>query len=430
MALVAVVGLVVVRGDADVVTAAPPADGPGPLPADVVPGGAVPSLRALEVRVRATVLDCTGEPPVPAYGTAPVGCAGQVGDVLAVLPVGTPVLRGPDDTVRVEVATPDLLTRRADDAAAQVLLATVAGEGQAGQQAVAGRVVLAPRGLEREAVVQVGSTSAADRLFQDLTGRPVPTDLPFLVAPLRLVPFAEEAPVVPGEPGGPVEGATAALPDVGSIARADVTRRTGSRLLLRLAPEDAATLRTALREGPLSLLVGGDVVGFPSAEEALDGDELRLDAGSVAGVDDAYRLLVGVGPAVSERFIRPVELYEVGDLATCGASPGAPVPATCLGDPVLRVERVRDVRVREPAPGDFLEATVEVTMNEADRQVWAEWTTENVGEQVALVVDGQVLSAPHINEPITRGPLLVTPGQWGEGDAEALYERLLDRPTG
>ena len=53
---------------------------------------------------------------------------------------------------------------------------------------------------------------------------------------------------------------------------------------------------------------------------------------------------------------------------------------------------------------------VNITMNPEGARKWAEITTRNVGQQFAIVLDDEVLSAPNINEPITQGRSRITGG--------------------
>jgi preprotein translocase subunit SecD/SecD/SecF fusion protein len=47
--------------------------------------------------------------------------------------------------------------------------------------------------------------------------------------------------------------------------------------------------------------------------------------------------------------------------------------------------------------------SVDITMNAEGTQTWAEYTSTHVGQQVAIVLDGVVQSAPSVREPITGG---------------------------
>ena len=53
---------------------------------------------------------------------------------------------------------------------------------------------------------------------------------------------------------------------------------------------------------------------------------------------------------------------------------------------------------------------VNITMNPDGARKWAEITTRNVGQQFAIVLDDEVISAPNINEPITGGRSRISGG--------------------
>ncbi len=63
--------------------------------------------------------------------------------------------------------------------------------------------------------------------------------------------------------------------------------------------------------------------------------------------------------------------------------------------------------------------TVNVTMNQKGSDTWREFTTANVGKQVAIVLDGVVQSAPSIQEPITGGQTQIS-GNFTAESAKAL----------
>jgi len=62
---------------------------------------------------------------------------------------------------------------------------------------------------------------------------------------------------------------------------------------------------------------------------------------------------------------------------------------------------------------------VNVTMNQAGSDKWREYTTANVGKQVAVVLDGVVQSAPVVQEPITGGQTSIS-GNFTAESAKAL----------
>jgi preprotein translocase subunit SecD len=61
---------------------------------------------------------------------------------------------------------------------------------------------------------------------------------------------------------------------------------------------------------------------------------------------------------------------------------------------------------------------VSLTFESQGAQTWGEYTTNNVGKLVAFTLDGEVVSAPRINQPIF-GPTSIE-GQFNQADAEQL----------
>ncbi len=55
--------------------------------------------------------------------------------------------------------------------------------------------------------------------------------------------------------------------------------------------------------------------------------------------------------------------------------------------------------------------------------IWGKWTAANVGERAAVVLDGEVVSAPRINEPIPGGRAQIS-GQFSQTEAQDLANVL------
>ena len=49
------------------------------------------------------------------------------------------------------------------------------------------------------------------------------------------------------------------------------------------------------------------------------------------------------------------------------------------------------------------EPTVSFTLDRIGAQKFGRVTTDNVGKRLAIILDGKIISAPNINEPITSG---------------------------
>lgn len=70
------------------------------------------------------------------------------------------------------------------------------------------------------------------------------------------------------------------------------------------------------------------------------------------------------------------------------------------GQPALSGDVITDSRA---GYDQFGGAEVSMTMNNIGANKWAKLTEENVGRQVAIVLDGKVFSAPNVNQAITGG---------------------------
>lgn len=70
-------------------------------------------------------------------------------------------------------------------------------------------------------------------------------------------------------------------------------------------------------------------------------------------------------------------------------------------------------------------AVVNVTFDPASRSALADFTAANVGQRVALRVDGEVVSAPVIRDAITGGEIVISGAMTAE-EAGRLAMRLRD----
>ena len=70
----------------------------------------------------------------------------------------------------------------------------------------------------------------------------------------------------------------------------------------------------------------------------------------------------------------------------------------------------------------ILGGVILATLTDDCTETFARFTEANVGRQIALVVDGEVFSAPVVREPITGGKLSLDVGP--DDDARATLERL------
>ncbi|MFH0757739.1 MAG: protein translocase subunit SecDF [Bacteroidota bacterium] len=95
--------------------------------------------------------------------------------------------------------------------------------------------------------------------------------------------------------------------------------------------------------------------------------------------------------------------------------------ATRNGQPALDGKYVTDARVgTDPYTGEF---NVSMNMNSEGAKRWANLTRENVGEALAIVLDGLVYSAPTVNEEIKGGSSSIS-GNFTQTDADDLANIL------
>jgi len=66
---------------------------------------------------------------------------------------------------------------------------------------------------------------------------------------------------------------------------------------------------------------------------------------------------------------------------------------------------------------------VNIEFNDEGKKLFADITTRNVGKQVAIFLDGQLISQPVVNEPITEGKAVIT-GKFTLEEAKQLAMRL------
>ncbi|SDY60278.1 hypothetical protein SAMN05421684_0582 [Asanoa ishikariensis] len=88
-------------------------------------------------------------------------------------------------------------------------------------------------------------------------------------------------------------------------------------------------------------------------------------------------------------------------------------------DPGLDVTRADRVEIGEDGIGGF---AVVVTLTPADGVDYAAWTTGSAGHQIAISVEGRVLIAPDLLEPLSGDALHII--GLTETDAQTLLRQL------
>lgn len=154
----------------------------------------------------------------------------------------------------------------------------------------------------------------------------------------------------------------------------------------------------------------------------------------VGGEPDRNRSAAASVGAVDLRV--PVELQPVLQTVPSGAPTTPTVSGTVLPDqdgnqltledPMLTVRRLDGGEITFQQNGDNWVLSLDLTEDDGD--VFAAWTEAHVGEQLAMVVDGEVISAPQIAGPIPNGNIQITGGSGSFTQDEA--NDLLNKITG
>lgn len=95
-----------------------------------------------------------------------------------------------------------------------------------------------------------------------------------------------------------------------------------------------------------------------------------------------------------------------------------------LGPVFLDSDRVGKAKASPSESGTGHVVTVEFDPEGA--RTWSDFTTANVGNQVAILVNGRVLSAPSIQSPITGGAMQIA-GKFTADEADQLARQLVGR---
>lgn len=133
-------------------------------------------------------------------------------------------------------------------------------------------------------------------------------------------------------------------------------------------------------------------------------------------------------PASSTTPALPVELsvaIEFRPVLTTGTPdttlPGDDGEQLALAEPIMTVSHLSHAEAKLNEQGtDWL---LEITLDDHDAKTFGDWTTDHVGERLAMVADDEVLTAPNIATPITEGDLQIT-GNYTKSEAEDLLAKL------
>lgn len=83
--------------------------------------------------------------------------------------------------------------------------------------------------------------------------------------------------------------------------------------------------------------------------------------------------------------------------------------AMLLAGPALAETLELTVRSAEPVLNELTgQPSVQIELDEASAKAWTAFTVDNVGDVVELLVDGKVITAPRIQEPILGASVMLS----------------------
>lgn len=116
------------------------------------------------------------------------------------------------------------------------------------------------------------------------------------------------------------------------------------------------------------------------------------------------------------------ELESLGEIYFVEFSYDANDKVTGIKDMVLDGTHIKDVGVAEDIDSED-EYEVGITLNDEGARLFEDATRRNIGKQIAIVYDDEIISAPIVNEPIINGYCSIT-GHFTYDQAFDLAESL------
>ena len=161
--------------------------------------------------------------------------------------------------------------------------------------------------------------------------------------------------------------------------------------------DDAATLAQIKKEHPLLAILqvnpnGGPVVGYANHKDTAEVNKYLQMKEVQADMPKDLRLKWGVAPVSFDPKAQTFELYAIRSTERNGKAP-------LEGDVVVDATDEFD-QYGHPA--------VSMVMNTDGARRWAQLTKQNIGRNIAIVLDGYVYSAPNVSNEITGGRSQIT----------------------
>ncbi|MDX8035937.1 precorrin-3B C(17)-methyltransferase [Lentzea sp. BCCO 10_0856] len=159
--------------------------------------------------------------------------------------------------------------------------------------------------------------------------------------------------------------------------------------------------------------------GYPAPQQKADDPAVRSAKATRQSADDQVReqALGAFDCSAPDPLVGNDDA--VAPLVTCNAGD----VKYDLGPVFLDGDRITEA---EPVPSPDGGHVVSVEFDSQGAKVWGDFTTGHVGKQVAILINGRVLSAPTIQSPITGGAAQIS-GRFTAKEAAQLAAQLSGR---
>jgi preprotein translocase subunit SecD len=190
----------------------------------------------------------------------------------------------------------------------------------------------------------------------------------------------------------------------GTDAAVDSAMDSARQVIMRRIDALGTREPTIIREGDTRIVVQVPGLEDPEQLKTLLGQTAELEFKLVDGSALASDIEKGIAPAGSEivPYAKGTD-FEGGQIA------------------VKRLGGIRGNSLTSAKPGfdpQTNEPVVDITFDQQGGARFAKLTQENVGKPFAMILDGEVLSAPNINEPILSGQAQISGGFTAQAAAD------------
>lgn len=193
--------------------------------------------------------------------------------------------------------------------------------------------------------------------------------------------------------------------------------RGGLSVILKAVPGPGQQLKSSDMDRA-ELIVRNRIDKLGASETSIQrqgNDSILVQIPGIKNAEEALKILGSTGQ------LEFVDVASITDTATVAALTGNAADGTKLKPgtykPFMTGEVVKSASVSQNPTTAKIE--VSIAMDATGSKKWADYTTANVGKQVAIVLDGVVKSAPVVNEPITGGETAIS-GSFTAEDAKNL----------